>query len=71
MKSECLQVGDYVDVRGTVIAHDDNTVTVRIPGRIAFHQFAVERHVIHGCAPRSAEAVAAQAVCASYACDRG
>lgn len=67
MDTRILNHGDYVDVRASVVAIDrDGAITIRVPGRIAFHQFVVEPRVIRGIESRGADAIAADIVGKTY-----
>lgn len=60
-----IKVGDFVDVRGVVVAVDGGLI-VRIPWPHAIAQLPVASHVVRGFEARSVEAVAADAVINSY-----
>lgn len=61
-----IKPGDYVDVRMVAVAVDGDAVVARLPSQSAVHQFTIGRHQVQYTEPRSAEVVAADAVCASY-----
>lgn len=62
-----VKAGDFVDVRMVAVGLTDRgDVLVRLPSATAVHQFTVEAHQIQNAEPRSPEAIAADAVCATY-----
>lgn len=61
-----IEPGDYVDVRMIAVASLGDKLVVRLPSQSAVHQFTIGRHQVQHTAPRSPEAIAADAVCASY-----
>ena len=61
-----IKPGDYVDVRMVAVDVASDRLVVRLPDQSAVHQFTIGRHQVQHTAPRSPEAIAADAVCASY-----
>ena len=61
-----IKAGDFVDVRMVAVVVDGDVVAVRLPQKSAVHQFTIGRHQVQHTEPRSPEAIAADAVCASY-----
>jgi hypothetical protein len=61
-----INPGDYVDVRMVAVDVAGDRIVVRLPDQSAVHQFTIRRHQVQHTAPRSPEAIAADAVCASY-----
>jgi len=62
-----IKPGDYVDVRMIVVGDDHfDRLVVRLPDKSAVHQFTIGRHQVQHTESRSPEAIAADAVCASY-----
>ena len=60
-----IKVGDFVDVRGVVVAVDGGLI-VRFPGPHAIAQVPIASHVVRGGEARSVEAIAADAVINAY-----
>ncbi|WIG52498.1 MAG: hypothetical protein OJF48_003417 [Afipia sp.] len=66
-KMSNVKPGDFVDVRMVAVGlTPSGDVVVRLPDASAVHQFTVEAHQIQNTEQRSPEAVAADAVCATY-----
>lgn len=61
-----IKPGDFVDVRMVAVDVASDRLVVRLPSQSAVHQFTIGRHQVQHTAPRSPEAIAADAVCASY-----
>lgn len=62
-----VKPGDFVDVRMVAVGlTQGGNVIVRLPDERAVHQFTVDAHQIQNTEPRSPEAIAADAVCATY-----
>ena len=62
-----IKPGDYVDVRMVAVETDSfDRLVVRLSSQSAVHQFTIGRHQVQHTAPRSPEAIAADAVSASY-----
>lgn len=60
-----IKVGDFVDVRGVVVAVDGGLI-VRIPGPHAIAQVPIASHIVRSVEARSVEAVAADVVINAY-----
>jgi hypothetical protein len=60
-----IKVGDYVDVRAVAVAIDGG-LTVRIAGPHSINQLDIAPHLVRHVEPRSAEAIAADAIIKSY-----